>query len=440
MRNLSWMITFGTLLLAAAPGCTGCGQSTESATDNGSSNATDASSDGSAGAADGGQGRRDGGAGNQDDSGKPDVVLEVGPPIPWNTLPQKCADAAEKGVVWLASMQKPDGSWGTPSADTSPYCSGATGFAVIKLQTYAVEHGISPFDPTFKYNKHVLLGLKHLFKSVKLVDMTGSNDTNNNGKGATFELKAGQSSSTDFSYLGAIMLMAITAGQGHDQIVDSPGSAVHGMSFKTLAQDFVDYFSECQADNGGWRYQCKQAADNSVSQYVALALEYASHPDYKFNCTIPPKVYTELTKWVSTIQNTTTGGSGYTAVGDSNPYRTGALLQELAFVGVGKGDPRYEKALTYIDTNFEASFSGTYQTTAYYMEMWAVMKGLVTQGITLVGARDWYQEYCDVIVSQQNPDGSWPLSFRDRAETETVMSTAWALLVLEKAAPPPRPK
>jgi hypothetical protein len=351
------------------------------------------------------------------------------PPTAWSQIPQKCADAAEKGVTWLVSQQKLDGSWGT----ADPYRLAATGLAVVKLESYAIEKGMSPFDPAFQYRTNVVQGLTYLFQAVVTQPMAGAYDTNGNGLGVT---------SNQTNYVTAIILMAVTAGRGTTQIVNAPGSPVHGWTYATVAQDMVDYFAECQvASQGGWRYSCPSAnSDNSVAQYVTLALEYAHHPDYEFLCTIHPDVSTRLWTWVGYVQNMTVGspsygGSGYTDSNSSvNPYKTGAILQQLAFLNQGPAALQTQAALTYLDTHWDESLVGN---PAYYMSMWSIMKGLVAQGIKMVGAHDWYQEYCDLLVAQQLPNGSWPLSQFDTASSEGVLSTTWALLILEKAAPPP---
>ena len=47
---------------------------------------------------------------------------------------------------------------------------------------------------------------------------------------------------------------------------------------------------------------------------------------------------------------------------------------------------------------------------------------------------DWYDDLANVIVATQNPDGSWPDDAWG-ASGDSVLTTAWALLTLEKVAP-----
>jgi len=48
---------------------------------------------------------------------------------------------------------------------------------------------------------------------------------------------------------------------------------------------------------------------------------------------------------------------------------------------------------------------------------------------------DWYDDLASVIVATQNPDGSWPADMWG-ASGDSVLTTAWALLTLEKITPP----
>jgi hypothetical protein len=349
-----------------------------------------------------------------------DFSYDGGGQTVWNSLPDKCRDAAEKGVVWLVSQQNANGSWASAGA----YGNAATGLSVVKLETYAIEKGISPFDPNFVYRNQVIAGLNYLFTQLVTVPLAAQYDMNSDGLGVRM--------SGESNYNNAIALMAITAGRGVTQVVNVPGSQVDGWTYERVAQDMVDAFAECQvASQGGWRYSCPSGnSDNSVSQYVTLGLEYAEHPDYSFMATIPQFVRNGLANWVAFIQDGS-GGSSYASPGDwVNPYKTGALLQQHALLHHDSTTPPVQAALNYLNAHWNEPIGSS---PADYMAMWSIMKGLVAQQINTVGAHDWYQEYCDVLVAQQQGNGSWPASGYDA--TGGILATDWALLVLEKAAP-----
>jgi hypothetical protein len=181
---------------------------------------------------------------------------------------------------------------------------------------------------------------------------------------------------------------------------------------------------------------------NSNTGYSVLGLSYAE----AFGCTVPQWVKTELEVYVSGIQDTSggsnDGGSWYrlgtTFVG-VNILKTGNLIMEQAFVGDNPATPRVQAALDYLDRHW-ADASGANSppgwngTPAQYQTMFTTMKGLEFMGVEIFNAIDWFEDFSDVIVAQQAGDGSWPIS---SGRGNPTIITAWALLVLEKSAPPP---
>ncbi|MGB7531698.1 MAG: hypothetical protein WA977_01800 [Halobacteriota archaeon] len=71
-------------------------------------------------------------------------------------------------------------------------------------------------------------------------------------------------------------------------------------------------------------------------------------------------------------------------------------------------------------------------TPADYQAMYTAMKGLEVFGIDTIDGIDWFEEFSDVIVAQQNPDGSWPSSGFGGNQ---ILGTAWAMLTLQKEVP-----
>jgi len=62
------------------------------------------------------------------------------------------------------------------------------------------------------------------------------------------------------------------------------------------------------------------------------------------------------------------------------------------------------------------------------------MKALESFNLDTIGGIDWYQDFANAIIAEQNANGSWPGS--KWAEYNNVLSTCWALLTLEKASVP----
>lgn len=118
----------------------------------------------------------------------------------------------------------------------------------------------------------------------------------------------------------------------------------------------------------------------------------------------------------------------------------------MAFVGDTSTTPQVEEALSYLvrhweDANVDPGWKGPKEGPSNYQATFAVMKGLVPFQIEEIGGIDWYSEFATYIVQQQNKDGSWPdVSCCKTEDKSRILSTAFALLTLEKGAPLGPPK
>jgi len=375
------------------------------------------------------------------------AVLTISVGIPGVKAPNSIQNAIDSGVAWLAKQQNLDGSWYSNT--------GVTGLAVLKLETYAIESNQDPLDPSYEYYTNVSNGLDYIFANAYNITISsqtaGDPDTNANGIGV-------EVSPYDYerNYLNGMAAMAIAASTHPEKVVNVPGSDVNGRTFKDVLQDIVDYFAFGQSDpesgiyRGGWGYHENYgSSDNSVSGYVVLGLVYAEDPSFGFAVTIPQFVKTELNYWIDYIQDDVSGGSGYTGPGYwVNVLKTGTLLQQMAFFGDALSTQRVQNATDYIknhwnDTDY-IGWRGYPTDYACYQAMYTAMKGLTAFGIESLDGDDWYADLVNVALAQQNPDGSWPAAPMFGAPgggiwsydyTGGILTTSWALLVLEKAAP-----
>jgi len=374
------------------------------------------------------------------------------------------ATAINDGVSWLVNQQNPDGSWG------SWYPVAQTGLAVLKLEEHAVDpkygYGLpSPFDPRYPYHEHVEKGLNYLFAHAQIIDISmqpaGDPDTNGNGKGICF---LSWDEDYERTYQTAIAMMAIAGSRAPDRVVSVTGSPIDGWIYEDVLQDAVDYlaFGQNDADwaRGGWCYyenyawwdewesQWRWFSDQSCTGWATFGLGFAESPTYRFACTIPAFVKTELNIWIDYVQNdvdgdTDHGGAGYQGPYGANILRTGHLLYMMALVGDTATTSRVQDAIDYLvrhwnDPNADPGWKGAPGQTASYQATLNVMKGLFTLGIHNIDGIDWQSEFEHVLKTQQLDDGSWPITAWDSAFPEDrILSTEWALLTLEKVAPPP---
>ncbi|MHC4464468.1 MAG: hypothetical protein ACYS30_24010 [Planctomycetota bacterium] len=376
--------------------------------------------------------------------------------------PEEIEASIDAGIEWLVAQQDPNTGYFYELWDN---LGGMTGLALIKLEERAFELGYdSPFDPNYPYSENVEKGLAYLFSIASTIpiynQVAGNPDSDGDGIGVYVT-----SDGHHRTYETGIALMAIAASDDPDRIVNSSGSPVNGWTYKQVMDDMVDYLAFGQVDSGqgqgGWGYTDDpnllpdRWADNSNTGYAVLGLAYAEA--YGFNCTIPQFVKNGLNIWIDYIQNDVDGdpddgGSGYTAPWDwVNILKTGNLIFEMAFYGDGPAVPRVQDALNYLGRTWNDPSNDiwdpgwgnpAYGGTPHYQAMYCIMKGLEYRGIDTITVDgndiDWYAEFAEAIVNTQDLDpnspnyGSWPLDYWGGK----VVATAWALLTLEKAAPP----
>ena len=159
-----------------------------------------------------------------------------------------------------------------------------------------------------------------------------------------------------------------------------------------------------------------------------LALIYAQN---RFGLPIPYSVKIKLDGWIDFIQGED-GGSGYGGPDDwKNVLKTGNLLFEMALVGDDIESPRVQAAIHYIeehwnDKNQDPGWLVNYQA------MYTLMKGFESMGINTITVNgeeiDWFEDISFIIVESQRNDGSWPSDMWG----DPTLTTAWALLTLEK--------
>jgi hypothetical protein len=384
-----------------------------------------------------------------------------GPPTP-----EEVRAAIEEGVAWLAQQQNADGSWPHFEGNVPP-CA-VTALAVKKLEHHAVDPkwglGLpSPFDNAYSYKGNVEKGLTWLFDNCAHImpiepQPAGDPDSDGDDIGVYFEFRR--------TYSTAIALMAICEAVELDRVVGSGPLA--GWTYEQVARDTMDYLAFGQNDanweRGGWGYYDNQDpgwSDNSNTGYVALGLGFAeAAPPKGCRFTIPQFVKEELNIWIDYIQNKTgagwytdpLGGSGYTHPEQwVNILKTGNLLQQMALVGDTATGGRVQNALGYMcrhwyDPNPDQGWSGGRGGTASYQATFTAMKGFTSLGIHEIcdPPIDWQADFETELLVEQNEDGSWPYTNWDRCQfppgnpaCPPILSTTWALLTLQKVAPPP---
>ncbi|MFX1487985.1 MAG: nitrous oxide reductase family maturation protein NosD, partial [Promethearchaeota archaeon] len=370
---------------------------------------------------------------------------------------EEIEQSIDLALDWLVSQQDPAGYWGY-----NIYMRIAeTCFALVKLQERAYDLYLDPFDPGYEYAPNVSSGWEYVLPFLINIDLSvqphGDPDTNGNGKGLRID--------TDYYrriYFTSICLMAVSATGKNDREnelkMDYNGDG-NPDTYGEIAQDIVDWLAQAQADDvwgrGGWYYgDSSSSADNSNGGYAVLGLAAAEG----FGSIVPQFVKEELSIWIDYIQSVD-GGSGY-----SNPeswenlLKTGNLIFQMTFCGDEPDSPRFLAAMDYIEThwhdeNLQPGWGYNQDPPAHYQAMYCLMKGFEYSQIELldldgddIPEHDWFEEFSTVLINHQEIGGYWPDSpcyvwydspYPWGTMSGEILSTIWALLVLERIAPPP---
>lgn len=369
------------------------------------------------------------------------MLVLVAFPVQAAPTVEQVRQATQAGVAWLAAHQNPDGSWGAGEQDA------ITGLVLLKLEHHAVDPkwglGLpSPFDDRNPYKSNIEQGLAWLLPRARTVAIgaqpAGNPDTNGNGAAAAFGFAHHENYST------AAVLMAVCQAVEMNRLV--VGGPLADMTYKAAAEEMMNFFAWGQADSGsvargGWQYSGNdQSGDNSNAGYVTLALAYAeAKPPVGCGLLLPAFVKSELNFWITYIQGGD-GGSGYMAPDSwENTLKTGNLLQQMALFGDDSNSPRVQAALGYLanhwnDPNLDPGWRGPYPVN--YQATFTIMKGLNALSIARFGTPeiDWQADFDTALLAEQNPDGSWPSTAWDYSG-DRILSTTWALLTLQRAAP-----
>lgn len=360
--------------------------------------------------------------------------------------------AIDSALLWLAGQQQADGRWNSNAGQTGDVA--ATGASLLSY----LEEGHSPTSGT-AYSTQVANGLNFIFDNAAYVPISDQPAGNPDGGGMVGQgLRLGGNDNNQIYSTGLTLPAVVLAGleAGLDTAIVRPGSAVDGQTYRNVIQDAVDYLSWAQADTGtargGWRYLPNTDADNSVSQWPALASIYAASAGID----TPQFVKDEQRFWIDYSQNDINGGGGYTDPSSTTPLRTGSLMVQMTAAGLGTGSSQVQNALDYINNNWQTTCSPTCTFGDYY-GMWAIYKGLEStiglddttsitnlypQGDAELDPGDtwnWWENFSEFLVDSQNADGSWTGGTWGSIQ----MRTAWAVNILQAVeipGPEPEPK
>lgn len=362
--------------------------------------------------------------------------------------PQEIEESVQDGISWLVTQQQANGSW---TANGFPV--GETGLVLSKLVERAHELGQDPFDTSsYAYAQNVIDGYNYLFSQAGRYT----------GRGyrwyGYWKYEYGAPAGTlrignHVGYENGISMMAIAATKEPDKVVSSSNAQVNGLTYKQVLQEMVDHTVWAQMWNGGWHYtpfnNYGRSSDNSPSGYTVLGLRYAEAAVFGFECVIPDSTKTRLKAWVDYIQDDANGASGYNNPWEhQNVLKTGNLLFQAEFADPNSAwsNGVRDAGVGYIQNTWNTTVSSwshgwkRADEKPWYQATYNLMKGFQSRDIDdiVVGVNtvDWFNgpgQIADAILAAQEANGSWASDVWGG----NILSTAWALLTLEKIAPPP---
>ncbi len=372
--------------------------------------------------------------------------------------------AIDKGVSFFDANQQANGSWnsggGIPGAETS-----------LALASYGVAdrndfNNLSPARKTI-----VQKGLSFLL-SQQAAD--GSFPIDGGGFFTTYDTG-----------------LALTALSLMTNVPTTPANAVataiaKGRAF-LIGQQQVPPQVSCQSTGmngsglggqgfcGGWNYSKGSfgRSDESNTGFALTGLEVTGG--------VPAAVATANLGWERNVQQLTNNPGGFSARNDgggayepgissgtfsSNANDTGSLLFGFGFDGVPATDPAEKAALKFatdVLNTYELNKSGprtmVYHTGqnedgscvigpvtcdwafgsgegGYHYSMFALVKGFSQYVVpSLTDPTNFYAKAVDLLLSQQQANGSWPADLRDDASV--FGATGFAILALGKVGAPP---
>jgi hypothetical protein len=305
----------------------------------------------------------------------------------------ECEDAVVKALNWLQATQNSDGSWDTQHPVAM------TGFALLAF----LGHCETPQSP--EYGETVLKGITYL------VNIGMKNDGMLTNKDAT---------SIQWVYDHGIATYALAEAYTFCSKLN-----INIPNLDTVTKKAGDMIMQGQGDSGGWvyRFASTNGGDNSVGFWQIQALKACKHtglwPASKFT-----KPSRNALGWLEKVQGKE-GAIGYRNDPKKSPALTGGGV--LAFQMWDKGSSKNAKSgIKYIAGNSDFDW-GSENANLYYHYYNA-------QAMINHGGSEWNEynlRFRDILLNNQNADGSWTQGGVKHGPVNTHMATCLATLMLE---------
>jgi PEP-CTERM motif len=366
--------------------------------------------------------------------------------------------AIDNGLAWLAGQQTGGGYWNYGGYEQA--VTGAVVGAFVSQQSHWGDAVLGGASNIPVYQARVDSAMSYLLSTASTNTVGVRNDGFNPcGTGTctgVYWYGAGEATYTTGLVASAIGQYA--AGMAGN--VATTSGLLAGMTWTQIAQGITNEFAAGQSTvnngnrRGGWRYFPGDGdSDGSTTQWAVLSMIYGQ----SLGATTPAFVKSELKYWLAFNQDPSGAGT-YQGPGTiAEQSDTGSLLIGHNFVGTPVGDPAVQAALTFLKNNWkQGAFDTWYGDFGHPYAMWADYKALelylgLTDNsfnaylLTTCGAPgnlpgsgvcNWWEDYNQWLVDNQNGDGSWS----GYAYWTGPLSTAFDISILGGTViPPPNP-
>jgi hypothetical protein len=343
--------------------------------------------------------------------------------------------AIDKGLAYLSGAQNAAGYWAYGGYE--PAATGGAAFAMLSQQAHWNANAATYQANVDKAIEYLLSPVSGL--TVKTVSTRNDGVNICPGGGPSCTGIFWNAASNEDSYTTGLIAPAIAlygAQKGADTKVGGT-SALKDMTWKEVAQGITNLWAASQSTanqgpnlRGGWRYilgDSSYDSDMSTTQWGAISMIYTQ----TLGAVVPAIVKSDLANFLAFTQ-AANGAGCYQGPnsGICDHADTGGLLLSLSFIGKNASDPAVQKALTFLNNNWNQSANGTwFGNFNHPYAMWAVYKGLelniglddtsvitslrdlqcdtAGEGPTLPNVCNWWQDYNDWLVANQAANGSW---------------------------------
>ena len=350
------------------------------------------------------------------------AIIPLGATTAWAATDAEINTAIGKGLDYLHTTQQADGSW-----NYGGYEPAATGAAVYAMLTQKGQWGAN----AAAYQADVDRAMNYLLASASTTSVsTRNNGTNICPGGGTCLGVSWQAFNNEDTYTTGLIAPAVALyAAGHAGDVATTSGPLANKTWGEIAQGITNMFAASQSTNvngnrdGGWRYYLPGNGDSDMSttQWAIISMLY----DQTLGATTPAIVKNDLATWLTAVQDASGVACYQPGTAPCDNSDTGGLLLGWDFLGASASDPKVQAALGWLNANWQSGANGTwYGNFDQPYAMWSDYKGLEST----IGLADtttitnllpgncgndrgtdcnWWQDYNQWLVANQNGDGSW---------------------------------